>query len=556
MNESNESNNTMFDMPGAQATGAQFAGSGAALPADGEATAVFAPVDLASVAAPSVAAAGDPPTAARKRRMIWPWIVGAVIVVLAAASGGGFWFFQSHALPGVTLWGTSMTGRSHAQIAAAINESVDAVSVPVSYEGASVDVTFADLGLSVDADAIADEVMDAKRDGAWWERYLPWAGQDVTVEPASAQAADSTVLNDKLSVDEVKPVDAGVQLNADANGFDLVAGQNGQGADAEPVAVAAIDQIESLGSQAEAQPVTVELKSIEPTVTDDIATQAKATLDALVAEPVSIKIGDHQIAAIDAPALAAATTIDANENAKLADGQTRSGYVVFDAAKLQQYYDETIKANLATGREDREVIVNGNGDELDVITEGHDGVTVADGADSAIGTQAADLLAQGGGAITVDGTVDPMQTKTTKRHVVVDLSDNKVYAYENDQLIRSMSMSAGQGNDRTTGQCVGDLCTPTGDFTIWLKYESQDMSGNVTLSDGSTSQWDVKDVGFVNYFSKSGCAIHRIASGSYMSDAQVASLGNTSHGCVGIGWDQAEWFFNWCLMGTSVHVQI
>ena len=31
---------------------------------------------------------------------------------------------------------------------------------------------------------------------------------------------------------------------------------------------------------------------------------------------------------------------------------------------------------------------------------------------------------------------------------------------------------------------------------------------------------------------------------------------NTSHGCVGVGWDQAEWFYNWCNMGTSVHIQV
>ena len=120
-----------------------------------------------------------------------------------------------------------------------------------------------------------------------------------------------------------------------------------------------------------------------------------------------------------------------------------------------------------------------------------------------------------------------------------------------------MSMSAGQGNDRKTGECTGgDLCTPTGDFTIWLKYQSQDMSGNLTLSDGSQESWDVKGVGFVNYFSHSGCAIHRIASQSAINDAQVAELGNTSHGCVGIGWDQAEWFYGWAVMGTSVHVQV
>lgn len=177
--------------------------------------------------------------------------------------------------------------------------------------------------------------------------------------------------------------------------------------------------MQSLGSY-EPKTVNVSLKATNPVVTDDIANQAKSTLDTLLQNPVAIKVQDHQIAAINAPALAAAMSINANENAKLTDGQTRNGYVVFDAGKLQQYYNDAIKANLKTDHEDREVIVNNDGDELQVIKEGHDGVTLADGTDSNVGQQAVEALAKGNGAVTLDGTVDPMQTKATKRHVVVD----------------------------------------------------------------------------------------------------------------------------------------
>ena len=291
------------------------------------------------------------------------------------------------------------------------------------------------------------------------------------------------------------------------------------------------------------------------------------TLDSLAQNPVTIKIGDHQIAAIDAPALAASTTINANENAKLSGNETRNGYVVFDADKLQQYYDNTIKANLSTGREDREVIVNGVGDELQVIKEGHDGVTVAAGADANVGKDVVEALAKGSGSVSVEGTVDPMQTKSTKRNVVIDLSDHTVTAYENDKAIMTFNAGIGRGNDPKTGECTGDLCTPTycdpnvydnctpnGDFKIWLKYLSQDMTGNLTLSDGSNESWDAKNVGFVNYFSKTGCAIHRIT--TTMNNSQlVGGGGASSHGCVGIGWDVAQQFYNWCLMGTTVHVQ-
>lgn len=82
------------------------------------------------------------------------------------------------------------------------------------------------------------------------------------------------------------------------------------------------------------------------------------------------------------------------------------------------------------------------------------------------------------------------------------------------------------------------------------------MSGTLTLSDGNTEKWDVKDVGFVNYFSKTGCAIHRIATQSAFNDSSIQARGRTRPMVASAsGWDQAEWFYNWCLMGTTVHVQ-
>ncbi|MBW3091448.1 L,D-transpeptidase family protein [Bifidobacterium sp. 82T10] len=526
-----------------------------AFSADGESTAVLKPVSLDSFAVPMSADEIKSIERAPKRHLVWPWVLAAVIAMLAAFAGGAYWFFQSHALPGVTLWGNSVVGKSQSQIVDEIDSAVAKSSVTVSYNGNTAKITLKDLGLSVDSQTIANEVLSAKRDAAWWQRYAFWITSDVATEPANPAAADSTELNSRLSISEVKPVDAQVTLNADKTGFETVAGQQGQGADPEPVAKAAVALVETLGAN-ESKTMNVELKSTDPVVTDKIAEQAKATLDKLTKNPVTLKIGDRTIATVDASALAASSTINANENAKLAAGETRNGYVVFSADKLQQYYEQSIKPTFSTKREDREVIVNNNDEEIKVLKEGHDGISITEGADANIGTDGATLLAKGGGSLDVQGSIDAMQTKKTKRHVVVDLSDHKVYAYENGKLIRTMSMSAGQGNDYKTGACGGDLCTPTGDFTIWLKYESQNMSGNLTLSDGTQESWDVKDVGFVNYFSHSGCAIHRIATQTAFNDSDIAAMGkNTSHGCVGIGWDQAEWFFSWAVYGTSVHVQ-
>lgn len=505
---------------------------------------------------------GDALAAPKRRRHVWPWIVLVVVLLLGAAAGGTVWFFQGggpmprHALPGTTLWGTSVAGKSADAIATDIRTQVNDSTVPVSYEGKQAKIGLPDLGLDVDADAIANQAVEAKRDGAWWEQLKFWVTEDVSPELVNEKAADTSVLNKRLGIEETKPVDATVVLNADGTGFDTTPGQQGQGADATEVVREAVDAVKSLG-QSEPKTVTVSLNPIDPKVSDDVANQAKATLDGLVQKPLEIKIGDHTIASLDAKALASAMSIDANDKAPLKDGQGRNGYVVFDAAKLQQYYEANIKNNFKSDRVDGDVIVNNNGDVIQTISEGHDGITIADGGDADLGMNAVQALSSGASSVEVQGSVDPEQDKKTKRHVVVDLSDGKVYAYENDKLIKAMSMSAGQNNVRGTGQCVGDLCTPTGDFNIWLKYTSQDMSGNLVLSDGSVSKWDVKGVGFVNYFSKTGCAIHRIATDGYTSDAQIAAMNaNTSHGCVGIGWDVAEWFYGWCIDGTSVHVQI
>ncbi|MEF2737900.1 MAG: L,D-transpeptidase family protein [Bifidobacterium choerinum] len=494
-----------------------------------------------------------------RRRRVWPWVVLGVAVVAAAACGGTYAYFQNRALPGTTLWGHSVAGRSEQQIARMIDDQIAAVQVPVTYEGTQATIDAADLGIDVDADAIAKQAVDAKRDGSFWTRYLPWDKRDVA--PTITPETDPTVLDAKLGTSSAKPVDATLRVTEDGTHVETVPGANGSGADAKAVADEAVAAIESLGS-AGAKTVALTMDTIEPNVPDATADQARDALNRLIDAKAGITVGDEKVATFSPAALVDASRIEPNEESTLKDGETRSGVVVFDAGKLQSHYDEDIKPHYSTTKEDREVIVNNNDEDVVVLKEGHDGVRIKDGADQGVGEQAAKAFAAGDGDVKVDGEVDPMAVKKTKRHVVVDLSDHKVYAYENGKQVKAFSMSAGQGNDYATGACQpsGDLCTPLGDFEVWLKYPSQHMSGTLTLSDGTKETWDAPDVGFVNYFSKSGCAIHRIATDAPYSDAQIAALGaNTSHGCVGIGWDVAEWFYDFAVQGpdhgVTVHVQ-
>lgn len=122
----------------------------------------------------------------------------------------------------------------------------------------------------------------------------------------------------------------------------------------------------------------------------------------------------------------------------------------------------------------------------------------------------------------------PAPTITTGKQIVVDLSDQRVYAYENGQLVRNVLVSTG----------LWGTPTVTGDFSIYLKYDAQLMSGPGYYLPG---------VPWVMYFYK-GYSLH----GTYWHSNFGQPM---SHGCVNMPTPEAEWLYRWAPIGTPVRVQ-
>jgi lipoprotein-anchoring transpeptidase ErfK/SrfK len=121
----------------------------------------------------------------------------------------------------------------------------------------------------------------------------------------------------------------------------------------------------------------------------------------------------------------------------------------------------------------------------------------------------------------------PSPTVPTGKQIVVVLSQQKVYAYENGVLLREFVVSTGLP------------ATPTvqGDFAIYLKYDAQRMTG---------PDYDLPGVPWVMYFYQ-GYGIH----GTYWHN----NFGNPmSHGCVNMRTEEAEWMYFWAPVGTPVRV--
>ena len=141
---------------------------------------------------------------------------------------------------------------------------------------------------------------------------------------------------------------------------------------------------------------------------------------------------------------------------------------------------------------------------------------------------AADIAGASYSASTWTAPAAPSPTIATGKQIFVDLSDQMTYAYENGQLLRSTRVSTG----------VAGLPTVQGDYTVYLKYTSQTMSGPGYVLPG---------VPYVMYFYKD-YSLH----GTYWHNNFGTPM---SHGCVNMPTPESEWFFNWAPIGTPVHVQ-
>jgi len=123
-----------------------------------------------------------------------------------------------------------------------------------------------------------------------------------------------------------------------------------------------------------------------------------------------------------------------------------------------------------------------------------------------------------------------------EKRIIVDRSEQKLYAYEGDMLFVETAISTGL--DLTP--------TPRGTFSIYRKTPSRYMQG--PLLGISDQYYDLPGVPWNMYFTKEGGAIH----GAYWH----AEFGKQwSHGCVNLPLDTAHVLYDWAPLGTKVIVR-
>lgn len=133
------------------------------------------------------------------------------------------------------------------------------------------------------------------------------------------------------------------------------------------------------------------------------------------------------------------------------------------------------------------------------------------------------------------GTFGPGPQQGTWKEIVVSISAQAMWAYENGGLVRSSYVSTGTAE-------VPETTTPLGYWSILTKYEVEDMEG--TIND---QYYFVDDVPDVMYFDNLGNALH----GTYWHNNFGIPM---SHGCVNLPLDVASWMYDWAPIGTAVSI--
>jgi hypothetical protein len=125
---------------------------------------------------------------------------------------------------------------------------------------------------------------------------------------------------------------------------------------------------------------------------------------------------------------------------------------------------------------------------------------------------------------------------STKR-IIVDRSEQKLYAYDGETLFMETSISTG----------LELTPTPRGTFTIFKKTPSRYMQGPLPYL-AVSKYYDLPGVPWNLYFTEQGAVIH----GTYWHQ----SFGSRySSGCVNMRPDEARILYTWAELGTTVTVR-
>ncbi|WP_185696167.1 L,D-transpeptidase family protein [Buchananella hordeovulneris] len=471
-------------------------------------------------------------------RRWWLALVAALVVLLVLAGFGGYSVaYAGQALPGTSVAGTSVAGMDRQEVSALVSQRVADTRVQLTGD-ASASLSLADLGITVDVEATTDATL-ARSQGFFSRITAIGSSAEITPvfrldEEQLAKTAQSLVPKDQAAAQNAA-------LQIDEQGQVVVTpGQSGVALDAQALLAAARTAASSLDDQQ----LAVQFTPVEPKITTTAAEQAAERTRQTLAADIGVMVDGELVSASPAER-AKWVSIKLNEDGSAqltVDPNAVKNWVMEQAADLNT---EPVLGKRTVRKSDGSVIK--------VEVEPVDGQKVTN-LDEVV-TQLADALGAGKNyagefvtetvaAETDDTVVDTLPAAETaglpytpaagERWIDVDLSNHTATAYEGSTVVYG-PISMVHGAPATP--------TVTGTYQVQSKVATQTMRGD--NADGT--KYETENVPWILYF-YSGYALH----GAYWRGSFGYAGDAGSHGCVNLPVSDAEWFYNWASVGTTV----
>lgn len=474
-------------------------------------------------------------------------VVAAILAVLALVLVGGSLAYakcyDGKALPGTTVLGQDVSGKTAEEIASLVSGRAADAKVSVTVGEEAREATLAELGVSVDADATAAEATGHETDPVSAVRASLSGAREVSPVVSVDKGAASAYATGLVPDDRTAAADAQVEYDKDAESWKVVPGRSGMGVDSAAFAEAVAQKAPALDSFSVEQPVI----ETAPALTDEIAQRTVDAINASLEQPMSVTGPKGTAYEVSAKTRSSWLGVAPNE--------ARDGFdLTVDDTAVSEWVAEKAKKETVKPTDGLEQ-VDPAGATVKVVTEKKDGTQVSN--TDAVVQQLSQALIHGT-PVQAAFETSPLPAKVTKakapaaapapadpaapapeptgeKWIDVDLSAKTVTAYVGETPVWG-PVKIVDGKK--------DYETVTGTYEIYNRLEKQDMTNASRYPQSDSRYYYTKDVPWVQYF-HNGYAFH----GAPWRD----SFGYSgSHGCVNMKVSDAKWLYNWASTGTKV----
>lgn len=472
----------------------------------------------------------------RRKKIIVASALAVVLVALGAVSGTAM-YYQNRVLPGTTVAGENVSGKTRAEFAKWLESKESATNVTVKIEQVEESRKLSDYGVTIDAKDTQKQVFAPN---ANFFHRVAGLFNSRSVEPklnvSKASLEENYVaLNEALGS---PAVNASVAFKDDEGKFAITKSVLGTG-----VAKNTLESnLTKVAKTLKSATVTLDSEELLPKIDDERAGEVAAKANAFIESVVAITDEGETISP-DVNRRATWVKIETTD-----DDENPIADPTINEAEVKTWLDEVI-ANANQPMEPALKNVNSRGEVKAVVEEGQRGFTVNNGEEVF-----KNLLAALGEHKAFEGTFsyDITEPEVNTR-LIADGAENLIYMAAPgekwiDLNLSSASVTAYEGATPVIGPIpivpgAPGMETVSGMFKVWLKVPSQTMSG--TNLDGS--RYSTPGVPWVLYF-HGDYAFH----GAPWRGSFGWSGPGGSHGCVNMPVPSAQELYEWAPIGTVV----